>query len=62
MDLPSILIIAGIVFLCLLPVMFRAFRSFDRTADDLEGQDPEVAKAIRDARRDMDRGKGMYGR
>ncbi len=61
MDIASILIIAGICILCLLPVVFRSFRSFDKTANDMEAQNPEVAKAIRDARRDIDRGKGRYG-
>lgn len=61
MDIASILIIAGICILCLLPVLFRSFRSFDKSANDIEAQNPDVAKAIRDARRDIDRGKGRYG-
>lgn len=61
MDIASILIIAGICTLCLLPVLFRSFRSFDKSANDVEGQNPDVAKAIRDARRDIDRGRGRYG-
>ena len=61
MDIASILIIAGICILCLLPVLFRAFRSYDKTANDMEAQHPDVAKAIRDARRNIDRGKGRYG-
>lgn len=61
MDIASILIIAGICILCLLPVVVRSFRRFDKSADDLEGQHPDVAKAIREARRNIDRGKGRYG-
>ena len=59
MDMVSILIIAGICLLCLLPVLFRSFRGFDKSAD--EGRNPEVARAIRDARHQIDRGKGRYG-
>lgn len=58
MDLVSILIIAAICLLCLLPVLFRAFRGFDKGADDVEGRNPEVARAIEDARRHIDRGRG----
>lgn len=61
MDIASILIIAGIGTLCLLPVLFRSFRSFDKTANDIEAQHPDVAKAIREARRNIDQGKGRYG-
>lgn len=60
MDLVSILIICAIVALCSLPFIFGAFRSLDRRADDLEGSDPEVAQALRDARKNIDRGKGYY--
>lgn len=61
MDIASVLIIAGICILCLLPVLFRSFRSFDKGANDIEAQHPDVAKAIREARRNIDRGKGRYG-
>lgn len=61
MGIASILIIAGICILCLLPVLFRSFRSFDKSANDIEAQHPDVAKAIREARRNIDRGKGRYG-
>lgn len=61
MDIASILIIAGICILCLLPVLFRSFRSFDKTANDLEKQNPDVAEAIRKARRDIDSGRGRFG-
>lgn len=61
MDIASILIIAGILALCLLPIIFRSFRSFDKSADDIEGRDPETARAIREARKNIDRGKGRYG-
>lgn len=61
MDLVSILIIVGICILCLLPVIFRSLQSIDRHADDKEGRDPETAKALREARENIDRGKGWYG-
>lgn len=61
MDIVSILIIVGICILCLMPVLFRSFRSYDRTANDMEAQNPDVAKAIRDARRNIDRGRGRFG-
>lgn len=61
MDIVSILIIAGIVILCLLPVVFRSFRSYDKSANDIEPQSPDVAQAIREARMNIDRGKGRYG-
>jgi hypothetical protein len=61
MDIVSILIIAGICILCLLPVVFRSFRSFDKKADEMQAQNPDVAMAIRDARRNIDRARGRYG-
>lgn len=61
MDIASILIIAGICFLCLLPVLFRSFRSLDKRANDLEKQNPDVAEALRKARRDIDSGRGRFG-
>lgn len=61
MDIVSILIIAGICILCLLPILFHSFRSFDKGADDIEAQNPDVARAIRDARQQIDRGRGRYG-
>jgi len=42
-------------------VVFGSFRSLDRHADDMEGRDPETARALRKARRDIDRRKGRYG-
>jgi len=60
-DIVSILIVVGICILCLLPVLFRSFRSLDKTANDMEAEHPDVAKAIRDARRNIDRGRGRYG-
>lgn len=61
MDIVSILIISGIVILCLLPFIFGAFMKFDKKAEELEGTDPETARALRDARRNIDRGRGIYG-
>ncbi|MFC8302479.1 hypothetical protein ACFUCV_02200 [Specibacter sp. NPDC057265] len=61
MDLLSLLIIAGICILCLLPVVFRSLRGLDRHADDIQGSDPETAEALRKARESIDRGKGWYG-
>lgn len=59
MDIASILIIAGICVLCSLPVLFRSLRSYDKRATDIEAQNPDVAKGIRDARREIDRGKDI---
>ncbi|MHA7269097.1 hypothetical protein [Arthrobacter sp. HLT1-20] len=61
MDIASILIIAGICILCSLPVLFRSLRSFDKSANDIEAQNPDVAKGIRDARREIDKGKDISG-
>ena len=61
MDIVSIVIVAGIVILSLLPVLFRSFRSFFKTADDIEARNPDVARAIREARNQIDRAKGRYG-
>ena len=61
MDLVSVLVIVVVCLLCLLPLAFGSFRSFDGRANELEGQDPETANALRAARRDIDRGKGRYG-
>lgn len=47
MDIVSILIIAGIVILCLLPVLFRSFRRFDKTADNREARNSDVARDLR---------------
>ena len=62
MDILSILIIAGICILCLLPFVFGSFRGFDRRAKDIEGQNPEAARALREARQNIDRGRGRYWR
>lgn len=61
MDIVSGLIIAGICVLCVLPILFGSYRSFDKSAKDIEGRDPETALALRKARRDIDRGRGYYG-
>ena len=61
MDLASILIVLAIIVLCALPFIFGSFRGLDRTADDLEFRDPQTARALRNARKDIDRGKGYYG-
>ena len=61
MDIASILIVSGIVILCLLPVLLRSFRGFDRRADDVEHENPDAADAIRKARKQIDQGKGWYG-
>ncbi|MDO5743469.1 MAG: hypothetical protein Q4P23_03290 [Micrococcaceae bacterium] len=62
MDPLSIVIIAGIVLLCVLPFMLGIFRSNDTKANDIQGQDPEVARALREASRNIDQGRGFRGR
>lgn len=61
MVIVSVLIIVGIVILCLLPVLFRSFRSFDKTADDIEARNADVATGLREARNQIDRGSRHYG-
>ena len=58
MDFVSVLIILGILVLCLLPLLFGSLRNLDRRADDVQGEDPETARALREARKNIDRGKG----
>ncbi|MGH3653537.1 hypothetical protein [Glutamicibacter sp.] len=60
MDIASILIVCAIVVLCALPFIIGAFRGLDRRADDFEGSNPEISQALRDARKNIDRGKGYY--
>lgn len=62
MDMLSILVIAGIVLLCLLSVGIGMHRTLDKRAGDLQRTDPETARALRDARRNIDQGKGLYRR
>lgn len=58
MDPVSILIVCVLLMLCALPFAVGAMRSLDRRADDLEGSDPEISKALREARKNIDRGRG----
>lgn len=58
MDFVSVLIILGIIVLCLLPFLFGAWRNIDRRANDIQGRDPDTARALREARKNIDRGKG----
>jgi len=60
-DLASIFIVAAVIVLCAFPFIIGAFRGLDRKADELENRDPQTAKALRQARKDIDRGKGYYG-
>ncbi len=59
MDLLSILIIAGICILCGLPFLLGLFRTKDKKSNDIENQNPEVARALREARRNIDAGRGF---
>ncbi|MDJ0313698.1 hypothetical protein [Arthrobacter sp. H35-D1] len=61
MDIVSILIIAGIIILCLLPVLFRSFRRFAKTADNSEARNSDVARDLREAQNQIDRGSRQYG-
>lgn len=61
MGFASIFIIAAIIVLCAFPLVIGAFRGLDRKADELENLDPQTSKALRKARKDIDRGKGYYG-
>ena len=61
MDLVSILIMSAVIALCALPFIVGAYRSLDRKATDFDHSDEQTAKALRDARTDIDRGKGYYG-
>ncbi|GAB3620383.1 hypothetical protein GCM10027417_16440 [Glutamicibacter endophyticus] len=60
MDLASIIILISIIVLCALPICLGLYRSWDSKADRLEGSDPEVAQALRDMRRDIERGRDAY--
>ncbi|MDQ0095206.1 hypothetical protein [Paeniglutamicibacter psychrophenolicus] len=62
MDMPSILIVAGILVLCLLSVGIGMRRTLDRRARDIQRTDPETARALREARRNIDQGRGLYRR
>jgi hypothetical protein len=59
MDMLSIVIIAGIVLICLLSTIFGLTRSLDKRARDMQGKDPDTARALREARRNIDRGQGF---
>ena len=59
MDMLSIVIIAGIVLICLLSTIFGLTRNLDKRARDIQGKDPETARALREARRNIDRGNGF---
>ena len=62
MDWVSIIIIGLVVIVAVaIPWVIGSFRSLDRRAEDLEGTDRETAQALRDARKNIDRGRGLYG-
>lgn len=58
MDIVTVLIIAGLVILCLLPLMSGLSKYFDRRANGVEGKDPETERALREVRRDINKGQG----
>lgn len=61
MDIVSILIVAGIVILCLLPVLFRSSRTVDKSKDDIEVRDADLARELRESRDQIDRRSRDYG-
>lgn len=62
MDLLSVVIIAGIAVLCLSSGLYVFRRSLDKRADEVQRNDPETARALREARRNIDQGRGLYRR
>lgn len=62
MDLLSVVIIAGIAVLCLSSGFYVFRRSLDKRADEVQRNDPETARALREARRNIDQGRGLYRR
>lgn len=61
MDIVSILIVAGIVILCLLPLLFRSSRILDKSKDDIEVRDADVARELRESRNQIVRHGRDYG-
>lgn len=61
MDIVSILIVAGIVILCLLPLLFRPSRILCKSKDDVEIRDADVARELRESRNQIDRRSRDYG-
>ncbi|WP_146111812.1 hypothetical protein [Arthrobacter sp. MYb227] len=62
MDTISIIMISVIVLLCVLSVVYGFRRSLDRRANKLQRNDPETARALHEAQRNIDLGKGGQGR
>jgi hypothetical protein len=61
MDIVSILIVAGIVMLCLVPRLFRSSRILDKSKDDIEVRDAGVARELRESRNQIDRRSRDFG-
>lgn len=61
MDIVSILIVSGIVILCLLPLLFRSSRIFDKSKNDTEVRDADVARELRESRNQIDRRSRDFG-
>jgi hypothetical protein len=61
MDIVSILIVAGIVILCLVPLLFRSSRILDKSKDDIEVRDAGVARELRESRNQIDRRSRDFG-
>lgn len=61
MDFIWIAVIGAVLVLGVIPVVFRVSGGLDRKADKLQGRDPEAARALREARRDIDRGHFYRG-
>lgn len=62
MDTISILMIIVIVLLCGLSVVYGFRRSLDRRANTIQHQDPDTARALREAQRNMDIGNSSQDR
>ncbi|WP_454698511.1 hypothetical protein [Arthrobacter humicola] len=58
MDIAIIIIIVAAV--CGLGFLSGIFRGSDKRADALEHRNPDVAKALRDRQRNMDRGNDFF--
>jgi hypothetical protein len=54
-------VIAGFAIVGLATGALSRRASIDRTVRELQGRDPEIAQALRDAQRDIDQGR-FYGK
>lgn len=62
MDALSIVIICAIVALCVGSIIYGYRRSLDNRANQIQRNDPETARALREAQRNIDLGKSGQGR